>query len=1054
MPTYSNPLSIVPTEYVPIDYRHDAQFEMAEAQQTASNIAVVKSRYEDLLGMDLTNNKSKESLSGFMKNAESELQKISGMNMLVYDNAKKATDIFTPLTDINGQYGYIVVDNAFTKKYNSNKSLASQAKAKGENYNITADKYLDIQRQRFVNSDDTNQWMYLLNDTSDYVPYYDNNKEMLDLVSKFKPDQFQVDSPDGKGTIITTKNDSVYASRLKDYLDANLSDNYKRQAELEAKVEFGNRQLASYNPQTKQYDSKKVFDYYDNQLNTIKQRQVNNYTVEKTNLERESALLGNSSENIKQQQEISVRIKNIDDVIKQVNNNKLDIKDFEDFNNYRKSEAIASSIYLMKDVVDKADADSHLDISVTQKKDDNYWAKLNYELELQKLKWDMDKESIRKGEKRINSITGELVDGNWLNPNTKTDMSQKQELSISDRGYDKLTKSIDKIKNPLGSGSVDFIDSKFKSLGFKNAVKDLEDPEKSSKLEGKTWGEVIESNLYGTLGMNESFNKYLLASAQKLYLAAGPLNSKTIEGSKIYATNIDKNGMTTILTAKGMYTLNKNNQLADQSGKIIDNDFNKVTMADLSKLPYKTVLHLAIEAAGSPKDREIFSEVLPTDEFTKADAELQLAKSSQTSLIQTAKSALKGTILENANVDLEKLTDKDYLKQKAKENITNYTNSLIGKPYNGGVIKRVFETSPGSGDWNVSIHYANNTFAKDGEAHLEDTPYYNEKYFKDQVNLADKEVAKFYENYDKVTSNSNVLEYEQRSAVPQVMLATAMAGDKDLKDQWNTYERTNQDIVRGSINPEKPIVNLVNQFPGAFVPIRDENGYRFELNANYVANGMTPEQQSLLYSTLNNVVGNGFWNFDKIDYAEEAVEQLNDYVQKHEPNFFNVDVKGYNGDQFKNEKTAQDLFNGAVLQINTIVPKEYNITLDPISLSVKNRAASSLQNAGLILTGDFIKPLYKDNGDITFDEKGNLKFVKGSINDITGGISQDQLAAQPKTIIVNLATKANAWSAIASSINLYSKSYKNLNITDLEKIAKEKGDTQLLNNLKIVSIIK
>jgi len=1050
MPTYSNPLSIVPTEYVPIDYRHDAQFEMAEAQQTASNIAVVKSRYEDLLGMDLTNNKSKESLSGFMKNAESELQKISGMNMLVYDNAKKATDIFTPLTDINGQYGYIVVDNAFTKKYNSNKNLASQAKAKGENYNITADKYLDIQRQRFVNSDDTNQWMYLLNDTSDYVPYYDNNKEMLDLVSKFKPDQFQVDSPDGKGTIITTKNDSVYASRLKDYLDANLSDNYKRQAELEAKVEFGNMQLASYNPQTKQYDSKKVFDYYDNQFNTIKQKQVNNYTVEKTNLERESALLGNSSENIKQQQEINVRIKNIDDVIKQVNDNKLNAKDFEDFNNYRKSEAIASSIYLMKDVVDKADADSHLDISVTQKKDENYWAKLNYELEVQKLKWDMDKESIRKGEKRINSITGELVDGNWLNPNTKTDMSQKQELSISDRGYDKLTKSIDKIKNPLGSGSVDFIDSKFKSLGFKNAVKDLDDREKSSKLEGKTWGELIENNLYGTLGRNESFNKYLLASAQKLYLAGGPLNSKTIEGSKIYATNIDKNGMTTILTAKGMYTL-KNNQLIDQSGKIIDNDFNKVTMADVSKLPYKTVLHLAIEAAGSPKDREIFSEVLPTDEFTKADAELQLAKSSQASLIQTAKSALKGTLLENANVDLGKLTDKEYLKEATYKNFLTNPNSLIGKSYKGGIISEVYQegkepdavsSRDKDAGWMVTIHYPNKNYLN------QDSPYIG------VTEIIEDDITKFYENYDKVTSNSNVLEYEQRSAVPQVMLATAMAGDKDLKDQWNTYERTNQDIVRGSINPEKRIVSLVNQFPGAFVPIRDENGYRFELNANYVANGMTPEQQNSLYSTLNNVVGNGFWNFDKIDYGEEAVEQLNDYVQKHEPDFFNVDVKGYNGDQFKNEKTAQDLFNGAVLQINTIVPKEYNITLDPISLSVKNRAASSLQNAGLILTGDFIKPLYKENGDITFDEKGNLKFVKGSINDITGDISQDQLAAQPKTIIVNLATKANAWSAIASSINLYSKSYKNLNITDLAKIAKEKGDTQLLNNLKIVSIIK
>ena len=59
MPTFDSSVNLIPTEYVPIDYRHDAQFALAEAQQATQNIAMVKSRYEDLLGMDLTTDKSK-----------------------------------------------------------------------------------------------------------------------------------------------------------------------------------------------------------------------------------------------------------------------------------------------------------------------------------------------------------------------------------------------------------------------------------------------------------------------------------------------------------------------------------------------------------------------------------------------------------------------------------------------------------------------------------------------------------------------------------------------------------------------------------------------------------------------------------------------------------------------------------------------------------------------------------------------------------------------------------------------------------------------------------
>ena len=57
--------------------------------------------------------KSKETLSTFMKSAEEDLRKISGMDMLVSSNATEALGVLKPLTQLEGPYGFIVVDNVF-----------------------------------------------------------------------------------------------------------------------------------------------------------------------------------------------------------------------------------------------------------------------------------------------------------------------------------------------------------------------------------------------------------------------------------------------------------------------------------------------------------------------------------------------------------------------------------------------------------------------------------------------------------------------------------------------------------------------------------------------------------------------------------------------------------------------------------------------------------------------------------------------------------------------------------------------------------------------------
>lgn len=243
MPTYSQNLPLIPTEYVPINYSHDAQFYLAEAQQAAENMAKVKSRYEDFLGWDLTSTKAKDGLSDFMKNAEQNIQKVSGMNMMVYDNAKEALDVFKPLTDVNGQYGYIIGDHAVTKLFSDVDSQIEKSKTenKGANYNPALENINSKLKLLYSTQNNPDDWKTFYYNIEKFKPGVDISKRLLELEKEYSSligEGYTKETKLGDGEIYLQQDKSIYGDKFQQYLETHLNEAEKEQLRLNKKSEY------------------------------------------------------------------------------------------------------------------------------------------------------------------------------------------------------------------------------------------------------------------------------------------------------------------------------------------------------------------------------------------------------------------------------------------------------------------------------------------------------------------------------------------------------------------------------------------------------------------------------------------------------------------------------------------------------------------------------------------------------------------------------------------------------------------------------------------------
>jgi hypothetical protein len=452
----------------------------------------------------------------------------------------------------------------------------------------------------------------------------------------------------------------------------------------------------------------------------------------------------------------------------------------------------------------------------------------------------------------------------------------------------------------------------------------------------------------------------------------------------------------------------KTNKVVDLKGNVVDNDFNKFTQDDLNKLPYDVVMELAIGSVNAPTARAALKTSLDAAEYTKADMQLQMAESNKEKLENRLRDALVGTPFEGLDIDISRVNDRDYMAGKLRPSLPNI-----------GTDPSVRSLSTGSQTNNEII---------------------------------DAALKKVYENFDNNSSDLTPYEMEQKGAVPELVPAKDRAGDKDLKEQWVAYRNNNLSIVRGSSDPQKAIVGLVNDFPEAFIPVKDARGYRFELNGAYVESVMVEADQKRLFGRLNQIMGKG-WTSDSVSDYEEATEMLNEFASEKQPDFFRVSVPGYDDSQFRNDKSAASVLTGGGFTLKTNIPMGYeNININPLSLSLTNFGAATLSDAKLDLKGQLIIPNIASDGSIQRDKSGEVKVYSKDASEFQ--YSNEQLLAKGSEIMLTVGSVANAWSAIIEKMNNPSPGVTYKYIKDVYDQALKEKDNLTLNNLKIVGITK
>lgn len=604
MPTYSQNLPLIPTQYLPIDYRHDAQFALAESQQAASNVAKVKSRYEDLLGMGLTTNKSKETLSSFMKDAEKNLEKVSGMDMLIYDNAKQALDIFKPLTDPNGEYSYIMGDHAYTQKVKNTLSQieSSKFKDKGGEYNQPLEEILNSKLNVFSKSNNPEDWKYFYANTEEYIPGYDYREEKAKVDENFLKligEGYTQEKSLGNGYMQVIKDKSVYADKYREYLEANLSQKAKDQMKLESKADYWKTMSAlsfTTDPQKQQELRSTLTTKYVNEFQKDIDDRLNIAKDLKNKLELYKKLSSPNNEGIIKT--LNDQLQTIDSRIKDLSSKKITSKDVEtllDQKNWALGEDQYSNYFLDKKLTALANAEAMVRGEDKLETDQAYWNLKNLNLGYARLehddKWKSLEYNLKLKEYQL------LVDQGQGNTFTTYDsISGNTASSLEDRGKQIYSEDIKKIANSTNSftalSNITGIDFNFneeeqkrlQQISFKQAI-----DEKIITADNEILNDLVK-NLKTNKGTSINLNRN--ASEVLQILKASVMDPKTINFlTKQYQSDPNKSKLNKL--NKGKILMN----IANSESKVVENNINESIVESLPNELKNTYKHLSIPEA-------------------------------------------------------------------------------------------------------------------------------------------------------------------------------------------------------------------------------------------------------------------------------------------------------------------------------------------------------------------------------------------------------------------------------------------------------------------------
>lgn len=381
MPTASylknNDYSIVNFKPYELDYNSILQEAAMKEQYWLQGVSKLQEGWKQINDLDPLGDENRNNLENFNKSAKEQILKLGKTDLSIQSNADQIKDIIKPLYDqSNPTSKKILLDSEINKFYKSQfqKVEGYKTKDKGIYYNrnneqYLMDKYADYKDR--VNGADDKELEGLYKTKTGYIPYYNYNKEISEIIKSCHPNKSTTSGLTENGMYFqTTVDNSLDAVKLRGCLSSGLSSEALTQMGIDGYVGYGK----DYNSLGKAY----ILDLTNTKSALTKSRtdlylEQEKYKVllNKAATQEEKDIYTQRLSSLKQDMDyLDLEVGDIDKDINQINSNPDSIKD-----NY---ENLAKKIQINKIINSASSYNSYIDRQTTYK--DNTFKLLEYKM--------------------------------------------------------------------------------------------------------------------------------------------------------------------------------------------------------------------------------------------------------------------------------------------------------------------------------------------------------------------------------------------------------------------------------------------------------------------------------------------------------------------------------------------------------------------------------------------------------------------------------------------------------------------------------------------------
>jgi hypothetical protein len=231
------------SEYQPykLNTQQIAATAMALDQFWKAGAARVKSAYDSVLNLNLTLDENKDLRDKFMEDAQKQLTKLSSGDLANPDVQREGLNIFKPIFQDKAMMQDDHLTNLKSNIFAEADRFKRDLKTQGAGFHMDNLAYALKGFQGFNNKISRNQVdeIYQNAKDSEYVPYYDDTKEKMDIMKLCKGNKLS--NMTNNGPYLSTFSDkSLSEAKLYGCLEGALSQRSRQQNRISGSVRYGN----------------------------------------------------------------------------------------------------------------------------------------------------------------------------------------------------------------------------------------------------------------------------------------------------------------------------------------------------------------------------------------------------------------------------------------------------------------------------------------------------------------------------------------------------------------------------------------------------------------------------------------------------------------------------------------------------------------------------------------------------------------------------------------------------------------------------------------------